>query len=174
MQDLSTAPLNSNFCSDLNVAVEEGLMDFDSSGMVYRFAHDKIREGAYEMIQEEKDRFHFDLGMILLDRRVDRMGQDSYSLFTILDQVNHGVPSLLRGESERISISKLNYEAGLEAMHGCNFTASYQYSSACISLLPSDSWEQYHDLCLKTYCLHSKSAFSNRKFEEAKVCNFVI
>lgn len=140
MNDLSCAPCYFSINSDLNRAVEDGLLDLDADGG-FRFAHDSVRKAAYDSIPSGSiDRFHFDLGMILLASRENRMGQHT-SLLTILGQVNRGIhSSLLRIESERIKVTELNYEAALEAMLGSNFTVSYHHASICIKLLPADSW----------------------------------
>jgi hypothetical protein len=42
VQDLSQTAQYSNFRSDLNTALEDGLMDFDTDGS-FRFPHDKVR-----------------------------------------------------------------------------------------------------------------------------------
>jgi hypothetical protein len=49
--------------------------------------------------------------------------RESTSLFAMLDQIKHGVLSLLQNKSERIAIAELNYEAGTESFRRSNYTA---------------------------------------------------
>jgi predicted ATPase len=158
----------------MNQAVEDGLLDLEADGS-YRFVHDKVREASYDMIDSNnRSRFHFDIGMILFGRLGSSDNREKKSLFAMLDQINHGAPSLLQNESERISIAELNYEAGTESFRRSNYTVGYQYAKTAISLLPNDSWKSHLELSLRLHCLLSKTAYAYRKFDEAKVCAYVI
>jgi predicted ATPase len=155
-------------------AVEDSLLDLDADGS-YRFVHDKVREASYDMIDPNcRSRFHFDIGMLLLGSRGNRNNRENDLLFVMLDQINHGVPSLLKNESERISCAELNYEAGVESFCRSNFTVGYKHAKIAISLLPNDSWKNHFDLFLRLHCLLSKTAYAYRKFDEAKVCPCIL
>lgn len=169
MQDLSETQQYYSLFSDLNKAVEDGFMDLDADGSHYRFVHDKVREAAYDMISSDsKDQYHFDIGMALLHICDVRFDEKRNILSAILDQINHGVPSLLSGQSHRMSVAKLYYHAGAEAMKCYNYTSAYIHAKSAILLLPDDSWTIQHDLSLKLYFLLSKAAFSYNKLDEAK------
>ena len=89
-------------------AVQEGYIDFD--GTIYRFVHDRVKQSAYDLIGSGvKDRFHFDIGMALHSRLVS---QDDDKLFTVIEQINYGVPSLLTSPAQRLAIAQLNCRAG--------------------------------------------------------------
>jgi predicted ATPase len=170
VEDISSDSQYSSLKSDLNHAVEDGLLDLEADGS-YRFVHDRVREASYDMIDSNNgSRFHFDIGMILFSRLGSSDNREKKSLFAMLDQIKHGVPSLLQNESERISVAELNYEAGTEFFRRSNYTVAYQHAKTAISLLPNDSWNSYLDLSLRLHCLLSKTAYAYRKFDEAKVC----
>jgi predicted ATPase len=170
VHDISSNAQYSSLKSYLNQAVEDGLLDLEDDGS-YRFVHDRVREASYDMIDSNyRSRFHFYLGMILFGCRGNRKSRENTSLFAMLDQIKHGVPSLLQNEPERITIAELNYEAGIESFRRSNYTVGYQYAKTAISLLPNDSWKSHFDLSLRLHCLLSKTAYAYRKFEEAKVC----
>jgi predicted ATPase len=116
--------------------------------------------------QDERNRYHFDVGMALLESRSKEKNHD---LLVILDQVNFGVPSLLHDETQRLAIAELNYEAACEMMKGSNFTSAYRLANTSVMLLPEDSWAVQYDLSLKFYILLAKAANSYRKIDEAKV-----
>jgi predicted ATPase len=87
---------------NLNKAVDDGMMDLDLDGSSYKFVRDKVREAVYDMISpNDKDRFHFDIGMLLLSSFGDLTVEESEILFCILDQINHGIPLLLRDKEQR-------------------------------------------------------------------------
>ena len=166
---LSQDPHYSCLMDYLDMAVEEGLMDFDTDKSSFRFDHDKAREAAYEMISPDyRDGFHYEIGMILLKRCGNQPDTKKQCLLTILDQVNHGVP-LLCDETHRLPIAKLNLQAGQESMLRSKYTSAYNFAKAAISLLADGSWKIQYDLCLGLYCLLAKAAYSFRKMDKAKV-----
>jgi predicted ATPase len=163
---LSKTPQYSSLLVDLNKAVVDGLMDSDGSN--YKFVHDKVREAAYDMIgSDEKSKFHFDIGMLLLPNCEDH--PEKSVLIYALDQVNHGVPALLRDESQRLSIANLNHKAAVQMMQSYNYTFAYLLAKRSISLLPDDSWSTNYDTSLKFYELLSRAAYSNGMIDHAKV-----
>ena len=96
----------------MNNVVQEGFIDFN--GTLYRFVHDKVKQSAYDLIVHiDKDRYHFEIGMVLISCFTN---PDEDKLFTIIEQINYGVPSLLNSPAQRISIAQLNYRAGQLAM----------------------------------------------------------
>lgn len=98
------------FASTMNLAVREGFMETNGP-LYYEFVHDKVRESAYNLIEcDRRDQFHFEIGMALLPSCIN---QDTDFLYTVVEQVNYGVPSFFGSISEQVSIAHLNYEAGL-------------------------------------------------------------
>ena len=155
--------------NDLNKAVEDGLMDLDKYTAGFKFVHDKVREAAYEMISPDyRDNFHYEIGTILLTNCETQPAMKNQCLFTILDQLNHGVP-LLCDKTQTLSIARLNLQASEESMLRNNYTSAYNFAKFAISVLTDDSWKEQYDLCLDLYCLLAKAAYSFRKMDEAKV-----
>lgn len=96
----------------IKLVVQDGFMEFD--GLHYKFVHDKVRESAYELIEPgQRDQYHFEIGTALLPSYDNR---DEDMLYTIIEQVNFGVPSLVVSPTEITSIAHLNYDAGLASM----------------------------------------------------------
>ena len=170
VHDLSQHPDYSSLRPNLMAAIDDGLMELDSDGSSFRFVHDKVLEAAYDMISSDsKDKFHFDIGMVLLASYEKNTIQSTSTLFVILDQINHGI-LLLQDEAQHISIAKLNLQAGMESLRRSNYTSAYNFAKSAVSLLPDDSpWTKHYDLCFKLYMLLSRAAYSYRKINEAKV-----
>eukprot|EP00804_Cyclotella_cryptica_P019416 CCRYP_006604-RB/>CCRYP_006604-RB protein AED:0.03 eAED:0.03 QI:114/1/1/1/1/1/5/168/1358 len=154
-----------NLHSSLDDAVNGGFMDFD--GTHYRFVHDKVREAAYDLINADfKDQFHFELGMAMHSSRVYKDSADA--LFVTIEQINHGVPSLLIGTSHQNAVAELNYEASVKSMHCANFTSAFDYIKAAVSLLSGDSWTTHYTVSLKYYLQLGKAAIPCGFMDEAK------
>ncbi|KAL7516121.1 hypothetical protein ACHAWX_001173, partial [Stephanocyclus meneghinianus] len=154
-----------NLQSGLDDAVNGGFMDFD--GTHYRFVHDKVREAAYDLIKEDcKDQYHFDLGMAMHLSCVYKDNSDA--LFATIEQINHGVPSLLIGTLHESAVAELNYEASVKSMHCVNFTSALNYIQAGVSLLGEDSWTTKYSTSLKYYLQLGKAATPCGSSDEAK------
>ena len=160
---LSSTDQYPGLLTDLNQAVTDRIIEKDGYGN-YKFGHDKVREAAFSMIGTGcQDQYHFDIGMSLIS-------QDDKSdiLFDVVEQINHGVPSLVRDDSQRVSIMKLNIEAGSQAMLRSNYISAYTYASVARMLLPKDSWSTLLDLSLQVHFQLAKAAYSNSKLDEAR------
>jgi predicted ATPase len=169
VQDLSATTQYSSLFRDMNEAVQDGFMDLDIDKSNYRFVHDKVREAAYGMIHgDDKDRFHFDVGMALISFYKPQVEEKSHTLFDIIDQVNHGVPALLHDESQRISVAMLNLEAATNSMQSYDYTSAYRHAKVAVSLLPDDSWTTHHNLSLNSHLQLAKSAYPYSKVDEAR------
>jgi predicted ATPase len=71
------------------------------------------------------------------------------TLFTIIEQINHGVPSLLTTLSDQISVAQLNFQAGISTMNHFDFVGALMYLKIAASLLPTDAWKTLYGLSLK-------------------------
>jgi len=88
-------------------------------------------------------------------------GQDSSSIapFHIVDQINHGVPSLVQPEFG-VEIAELNLKAGTRAMEFSDYETASSYLSKAMSLLPQYHWRDNYELSLRLYILSAKAAYS--------------
>mmetsp|Transcript_2313 Transcript_2313/g.4913 ORF Transcript_2313/g.4913 Transcript_2313/m.4913 type:complete len:750 (-) Transcript_2313:2259-4508(-) len=106
---LSNSAKYSDIERNLRHAVSGGYIEDNESG--YKFVHDKVREAAYGLINEDElDQFHFNIGVELLSCSTgQKMGA---IMFPMADQINHRVPSLIESVDLRIDIASLNFKAG--------------------------------------------------------------
>jgi predicted ATPase len=98
--------------SSMKELVEKSLIDFD--GSKFRFSHDRVREAAVKLIaNDDRDRLHFFVGVLLQTKFGPKLRFDeSDLLFIVIEQLNHGIPHLLRSSSHQIAIAELNFKAG--------------------------------------------------------------
>ena len=149
IQSLSASHQYSTLQVAIDRAVQEGCMDFDEEN--YCFVHDKVRETAYGLIgSDERDRLHYEIGMSMYSSCIKQVSLDNGdTLFTIIEQINHGVPSLLTTLSDQISVAQLNFQAGISTMNHFDFVGALMYLKIAASLLPTDAWKTLYGLSLK-------------------------
>jgi predicted ATPase/signal transduction histidine kinase len=132
------------------VAVREGLLlplqSADGSptdGVCYQFAHDRVQQVAYSLLDEEqKKALHLKIG-----RRLDRdLGPDSGDshVFEIVEQLNIAMDSIV-DRAERIHLAELNLRAARRATRSLAHGSALSYLRHGIELLPESGPEE-HDL----------------------------
>ncbi|MDI1433975.1 AAA family ATPase [Polyangium sorediatum] len=127
----------------LERAVEEGLLVADRSG--YRFAHDKVQEGAYAMIPEaDRAVYRLRIGRHLA-RHMDRA--DGPSLFDVVGHWN-AAGDLVTDAAERLRLARMNLDAALRAEESAAFGSALHYLEQGLSRLPADAWTSTHALRL--------------------------
>jgi predicted ATPase len=126
-----------------------------------------VREAAYDLIKADvKEQYHFELGMAMHSSCVYKDNSDA--LFATIEQINHGVPSLIIGSSHQHAVAELNYDASVKSMHCSNFTSAFDYIKAAVSLLANDSWTTQYSVSIKYHLQLGKAAFPCGATDEAK------
>ncbi|WP_437997415.1 AAA family ATPase [Sorangium sp. So ce185] len=128
----------------LDPAVREGLVSAEREG--YRFAHDKVQEGAYAMIPEaDRPAFHLRIGRLLAGK-LDL--SESQSLFDVVGHLN-SAGDLVSDPAERLSIARMSLEAARRAEDSSAFGAALRYLELGLLRLPEDAWTSQYPLRLK-------------------------
>ena len=111
-------------------------------GTPYRFAHDRVKEAAYDSITaEDRERTHLRVGRILLAE-----GDDDDKLFDIVRHLN-AAGAQSTAPDERLRLAKLNLKAGRLTRLQTAYTAAVELLHAAIALLPEDAWTGHRALC---------------------------
>jgi PAS domain S-box-containing protein len=136
----------------LGEAVQASLVQpLDSS---LRFAHDRVREAAYELTPEhERAAMHLQAGRLLLERLSPAELEER--LFDVAHQFNRGA-DLLQGDEVGL-VWALNARAGRKAKAASAFASARIYLLHALKLQPPDAWvttdeqayEQAFDLALE-------------------------
>ncbi|MDC0742526.1 AAA family ATPase [Polyangium mundeleinium] len=130
-------------CSRLSRAVEEGLLLVDRSG--YRFAHDKVQEGAYAMIpEEERPAYRLRVGRYLAGHTDLTVSQN---LFDVVGHLN-AAGDLIADGAERLRLARMNLDAAIRAEESAAFGAALDHLEEGLSRLPADAWTSHHALRL--------------------------
>ncbi|KAL7555133.1 hypothetical protein ACHAWF_018812 [Thalassiosira exigua] len=145
----------------LEQIVNRGFMN--NVGGVFQFAHDKIRQAAYElMTAQQRQRDHMQFGCALLAAREREMnGQDKDELFfTAINQINLGGASVVHDRTHLVEISGMNLDAGRRAISlYSDYNAAFRLFRQGISFLPSDNhWTTDYTLSLHLYDAAAEAA----------------
>lgn len=109
----------------------------------YRFAHDRIQQAAYRLLDaDERTAIHLRVGRELLRMAAkEPLGED---LFTIVDQLDRA-PDRLPGP-QRTWLADLNRQAGDRARLTSAFGSAWAYFAQGLALLPDEPWRTHHAL----------------------------
>ena len=131
-------------------ALDAALLDALRAGLVFRsdgayaFAHDRIQEAAYSLIQEsERAAEHLRIGRLFASRTAPREIEEK--IFEIVNQFNRGA-ELITLPGEREGLAELNLIAGRRAKQSTAYAAALKYFAIGHALLTQDSWERRPEL----------------------------
>ncbi|MGK5093563.1 SpoIIE family protein phosphatase [Deltaproteobacteria bacterium TL4] len=173
----------SPIAKDLWVAVEEGLLIPDNElHAIFRtirpseltpkhgyldpsdhFAHDRIQQAAYELIEPAKRTpIHLKIGRALLKSYSSKELEEN--LFNVVIQLNEG-KALIEEEAEKRQLAELNLRAGKKAKEAVAYESAAHHFTVGIQLLPETRWETNYELTLQLYEEAIEAAYLKTDFE---------
>ena len=109
----------------------------------YRFLHDRVQQGAYELIEaDERAEIHLRLGRLLLGPADGEPTDDS--LFEVVRQLNLGAVLLAKSE-ERHRLARFNLRAAIRVAGSGAHSTALPLLRRCLELLGPDAWEADHE-----------------------------
>lgn len=114
-----------------------------------RFAHDRVQEAAYRLLDDgQAAAAHLRIARLLArDRPPSELAERS---FEIADHLNHAA-SLLTSDEERLEHARVNLQAAHRAGESAAFEAALAYATSAMSLLPADAWTREPALTRELY-----------------------
>ncbi|HEY9613331.1 hybrid sensor histidine kinase/response regulator, partial [Allocoleopsis sp.] len=169
ISEKSTSEVSKN----LTAAVQSGLIlptsELDEELLIqdYKFAHDRIQQAAYALIDDDhKKGLHLQVGRLLLANV--SVNSLSEKIFEIVDHLNVG-RELIRDEAEFVDLGRLNLEAGKKAKASTAYAAALaQYFTPGIEVLPGDTWKTHYDLTFNLYREKSECEYLCGNFDKAE------
>ena len=123
----------------------------------YAFAHDRVQEAAYALIDEaQRAALHLEIGRALAAHTPLSMREDR--AFEIVNQLNRGA-ALIQSQDEREQLAALNLVAGKRAKTATAYPAALRYLVAGEALLSPDGWERAHGLAFSLAFHRAECAF---------------
>lgn len=141
--------------ADLKIALNWGLIvalsELDEELLIqeYKFAHDRIQQAAYALIDESgRQSIHLKIGRLLHQNSLKE--ELSEQIFAIVEQLNRGT-NLVKDFRERNWLAKLNLTAAIKAKTATAYEAAREYLNIACQLLPGNSWQTNYKLTLNIY-----------------------
>ena len=134
----------------LNRLVMEGLVVQRDEDFRCVFAHDKVQQGAYALIEDEteRQRNHLRIGRLL--QRLYSVPQVSrdWMYLVYIDQLNRGA-GLIENTDDRVKLALENLEAATKVVSQAAFAHASRYLKYGLSLMDGlDGWTNYYELQL--------------------------
>jgi predicted ATPase len=149
----------------LEQAAEEGLLTFFPQYGGYRFAHDWIRQTAFEMIpKDERDAFYLKIGRRLWKSSSPALrGKNIFVIVSLLNKVL----STISEERERYKVAELNLQAGEQAIEMAAFPNASRFLKKGVQLLGESRWKDYYDISLALYSTASEVEVITGNYQRA-------
>jgi len=113
----------------------------------YRFLHDRVQQGAYELVgAEERAQVHLRIGRLLLGDA--EPGDDT--LFETVRQMNLGA-ALITSPEERHRLARLNLRAGIRVAGSGAHGSALPLLRRCLDLLAPDPWAAEHEVAHRAH-----------------------
>jgi predicted ATPase len=155
--------------------IDASLSDAVEAGFVFRlecsyaFAHDRVQEAAYALIQEsERPATHLRIGrMLVLGTAPTKLGDKIFDIVNQFDRARE----LLTSQRERDEVAEFNLIAGKRARAATAYAAALTYFAAGRSLLGQDCWQTSYELvfALELNCAECEHLTGDLKSAEERL-----
>ena len=113
--------------------------------VVYKFAHDRIQQAAYEMLSpRESMAAHYTMGRVL-QMRLEEGETTGVSVFAVVGHLN-AARDMILDPRERVELTQLNLAAAREARNGAAHGNALSYLHQALQTLPPDAWRAHYAL----------------------------
>lgn len=132
----------------------------------YAFAHDRVHEAAYAMLQEsERAVVHRSIGTQLLTTLSE--SETDIQIFDIVSQFNRS--DIVRADlAERATAAALNLRAGRKAKASAAYVAACDYLAKGLAQLGEDGWRSRYPLAFALALEHAECTFLSGNFDDAE------
>jgi predicted ATPase/serine phosphatase RsbU (regulator of sigma subunit) len=121
----------------------------------YRFLHDRVQQGAYELVgAEDRAQIHLRIGRLLLG---DARPNDE-TLFETVRQMNLGA-ALITSAEERRQLARLNLRAGIWVVGSGAHGSALPLLRRCLDLLAPDAWAAEHETAHRAHLALAECEF---------------
>ncbi len=140
-----------------------------ASSAAFKFQHDRIQQAAYALVPDtEKQILHLHIGRLLLKHNVKEE-----NLFSIVQQFNYSL-NLISDYKEKITVAKLNLQAGQRAIDEAAYISAITYFQAAQRVTDDNWWETDYQLILDIYVYSVKAALLATDYEQAQYLTQIV
>ncbi|MEY2834272.1 MAG: hypothetical protein RLZZ574_3532, partial [Cyanobacteriota bacterium] len=155
-----------NLTPTINTGLIIPLSELDERLLIqnYKFGHDRIQQGAYNLIDEAQKRsIHLQIGRLLWSHTpAEELAEN---IFKIVDHLNLG-QQLISDCSQCAEMAQLNLLAGQKAKAANAYDAALKYFKLGQEFLTDESWLTNYNLILALYSEAAEVAYLNGDFEQ--------
>jgi diguanylate cyclase (GGDEF)-like protein len=135
----------------------------ESTDFHYRFAHDRIQQAAYGMLEEgEAASIHLGIGRILADRLEEL--ERGPELFVVVEHLNRAA-ALIRDPGERERLAHLNLRAARRASLSAAFEPAHEYFLQAHRLLGAQAWTTDYPVALAVHLEGARAAYLSGHYD---------
>jgi len=128
----------------------------------YQFAHDRIHQAAYSLIDEqERPALHLRIGRMLQAAA----GAEEEALFDIVRHLNLG-SRLLETDADKEEFARLNLRAARQARRSAAFSIADEHARQALRLLSADCWQRQYALALAVFNEAIQTAYLCGQYQE--------
>lgn len=156
----------------LRHAAQEGFVE-ELSALHYKFAHDRIREGAYSLLPTDKELSELQLQIGrqlrvgLSDRGASPEKRSGERLhYLTVHQLNAG-SEVMTDLSEKRDLAELNYRAAKLTIQRASFFPAVEFLQTAVRLLGNDPWQHCPDFMLQILTALARALYSCGRLVEA-------
>jgi len=140
-----------------------GPIDLHTGRLSLRFAHDRVRQAAHSLVDdEEAARIHGRVGRYLLDH-LDPTEREQ-RLFEVVEHLNRGLGDDLESTSSTRLLG-LNLSAGRRALASAAFEPAHQYYQEAHARLPERAWADAYEETLAIHVEGARAAYLSGNHE---------
>ncbi|WNS44620.1 diguanylate cyclase [Paenibacillus sp. MMS20-IR301] len=143
------------------------------TGIRLKFAHDRIQQAFYQLLDAERGKkLHLSIGRLLL-KNLDR-GEVEEKLVDIAAHMNKGL-EYISDSNERDEVIALNLRAAQKAKAGFGYDSAFLLLEAAITLLPPDSWSSDRGRTPEIYRVYAECSYLTHHVEQAEqACSLLL
>ncbi|MBF0360743.1 MAG: AAA family ATPase [Oligoflexia bacterium] len=141
--------------------------DFIDLEITYRFVHDRIQQGANQLVTvEQKQVIHLEMARLYMSKLSPEEQQEKF--FDLVNHYDRAIP-IITSKEERSMVRDLNYQAAVKGIASMAFGPALVYIKTADSLVDpgSDPWEIDHHKAYLHALIRVESEYLNLHFEEA-------
>ncbi|QUL52771.1 diguanylate cyclase [Paenibacillus tritici] len=143
------------------------------AGIRLKFAHDRIQQAFYQLLDAERGkRLHLSIGRLLLRNLGEEEVEDK--LVDIATHMNKGL-ELISDSAETDEVIALNLRAAQKAKAGYGYDAAFILLEAAIELLPENAWITDPGLAAEIYRLYAECSYLTHHIPQAdQACRLLL
>ncbi|WP_340024342.1 diguanylate cyclase [Paenibacillus sp. FSL K6-1096] len=172
VQDEYLVPADHRYAM-FSVTLPEAGLEAVQAGIRLRFAHDRVQQAFYQLIDASQGKqLHLRIGRLLLLNLAEAEAEDR--IIDIAAHMNKGL-EFITEPAEVNQVIGLNLRAARKAKAGYGYDTAFLLLEAAIALLPADAWSREPEQTAEIYRLYAECGYLTHHAAEAdQACRLLL